>query len=68
MRISHYLVWIAVGRTIAACYVFRRMLKAKSEKQRAKATLFQSAAQPGAQGDAGLLFGLFPLVLSARAP
>ena len=32
--------------------------RAKSKEQE-RATLFQSAAQPGAQGDAGLCFGLF---------
>ena len=40
----------------------------KSEKQRARATLFQSVAQPGAQGDAGLYFGLFPPSLVRPRP
>lgn len=41
----------------------------KSKRQRSRAAApFKSAAQPGDQGDAGLCFGLFPRIPSARAP
>ena len=40
----------------------------KERKTKSKSQDQQPRAQPGAQGDAGLRFGLFPLVYSARAP
>jgi len=47
-------------------FLLKNSLKSKSHA--AQASSPWAAAQPGAQGDAGLRFGLFPLVLSARAP
>ena len=39
--------------------MYEQSASGKSEKPKAKASLFQFAAQPGAQGDAGLCFGVF---------